>query len=435
MFKQKRIALLVAGLLLLAGCNGGSSADVSGDVSQGTTSQTTTTSEGGSKERVRLSVWGSSAEEPLYHKHAAEFQEKHPEINFSISYADVGEADAATNVLQDVSTAADVFFFADDQLPTMQAREVIAKLPKGYANKVKERDVASAAENASSAVDDELYAFPVTNDNGYMLIYNKAFLRETDVETLEGIMAKTTAEHQFVVDMGNGYYATSFIQYLCDITYNPITKLHTTNFNSAEAVDALQGVSNLLKPRVDNGFKSVDFNGAALDDLSDANGNKVIAAVTGVWNTELLKEKLGENLGAAKLPTFKSANGTTVQWGSFAGSKLVGVKSSSNNLGWALAFADYITDEAAQRYRFETNGWGPSNKNLLADEELLADHVTLKALAAQAPYAISQAKSVGSKFWDNAAIVGNFLLKGPASEESPQTLQATLDAFVDALTK
>ena len=34
------------------------------------------------------------------------------------------------------------------------------KLPKGYANKVKERDVASAAENASSAVDDELYAFP-----------------------------------------------------------------------------------------------------------------------------------------------------------------------------------------------------------------------------------------------------------------------------------
>lgn len=172
----------------------------------------------------------------------------------------------------------------------MQAREVIAKLPKGYANKVKERDVASAAENASSAVDDELYAFPVTNDNGYMLIYNKAFLTETDVETLEGIMAKTTAEHQFVVDMGNGYYATSFIQYLCDITYNPITKLHTTNFNSAEAVDALQGVSNLLKPRVDNGFKSVDFNGAALDDLSDANGNKVIAAVTGVWNTELLKK-------------------------------------------------------------------------------------------------------------------------------------------------
>ncbi|OQC10619.1 MAG: hypothetical protein BWX74_00539 [Tenericutes bacterium ADurb.Bin087] len=422
MFKHKRIALLVAGLLLLAGCGGGT--DSSG-----------TTTSGAGKERVRLSVWGAIKEKPLYEQHAREFQELYPNIDFSISYADVGEADAATNILQDVSTAADVFFFADDQLPTMQAREVIAKLPLGYANKVRARDAASACENASSAVDNELYAFPATNDNGYFLIYNKDYLTETDVETLEGIMEKTTAEHQLVVDMGNGYYATSFIQYISEITYNPITKKHTTNFNNEASVSALQAVSDILKPRVDNGFKSVDFNGAALDDLSDANGNKVIAAVTGVWNTELLKEKLGDKLGAAKLPTFKNTKGEDVQWGAFAGSKLVGVKSSSNKLGWALAFADYITDEAAQRTRFTTNGWGPSNKNLLADEELLADHVTLRALGAQAPYAISQAKSVGSLFWDNAAIVGNFLWKGPASAESPQTLQATLDAFVEALTQ
>ena len=101
---------------------------------------------------------------------------------------------------------------------------------------------------------------------------------------------------------------------------------------------------------------------------------------------------------------------------------------------WALAFADYITDEAAQRYRFQTNGWGPSNKNLLDDDELLAEHIMLKALRDQMPYAISQARSVGSRFWDNAAIVGKFLIEGPASPESPQTLKDTLDAFVLALT-
>lgn len=422
MFKHKRFALLAAGMLLLAGCNGG---QTSSGTSQGPAK----------KERVRLSVWGAAPEEKLYKKHAEEFAELHKDtIDFSISYGDVGEADAATNILQDVSTAADVFFFADDQLPQMQQREVIAKLPEAYANKVKERDAASAAENASSAVDNELYAFPATNDNGYLLIYNKKFLTEEDVQTLEGIMAKTSAEHQFVADLGNGYYATSFIQYICDITYNPITQVHETNFNSPEAVDALQGVSDLLMPRVDNGFKSVDFNGAALDDLSDENGNKVIAAVTGVWNADALLEKLGDDLGATKLPTFKSASGETVQWGSFAGSKLVGVKSSSKNLGWALAFADYITDEAAQRTRFIENGWGPSNRALQEDDELLKNHVTLKGLAEQAPYAISQAKSVGPRFWDNAAIVGDFLLKGPASAEAPQTLQATLDAFVTALT-
>ncbi|OQA78793.1 MAG: hypothetical protein BWY30_00466 [Tenericutes bacterium ADurb.Bin239] len=415
MFKHKRIVLLVAGLFLLAGCKDPSSQPTS-------------------KERVRLSVWGAIKEKPLYEKHAVEFQALYPDIDFSISYADVGEADAATHVLQDVSTAADVFFFADDQLPLMQSREVIAKLPERYANKVRARDIDTAVLNASSAVDEELYAFPATNDNGYVLIYNKDFLTETDVQTLEGIMAKTNADHELVIDMGNGYYATSFIQYISEIVYNPTTKLHTTNFNNQASLDALQGVSDILKPKVDKGFKSDNFNGVALDDLSDENGNKVIAAVTGVWNYDLLKEKIGDKLGAAKLPTYKNVKGETIQWGSFAGSKLVGVKSSSNKLLWALAFADYITDEAAQRYRFQTNGWGPSNKNLLDDDELLAEHIMLKALSDQMPYAISQARSVGSRFWDNAAIVGKFLIEGPASPESPQTLKDTLDAFVLALT-
>ena len=119
--------------------------------------------------------------------------------------------------------------------------------------------------------------------------------------------------------------------------------------------------------------------------------------------------------------------------GAFAGSKLVGVKSSTAQPAWALAFADFITDETAQAYRFAEIGKGPSNSIVSASEAVQANEA-LAALGAQAEFAIPQSKSVGSAFWDASAAVGNFVVNGPASEDAPQTIQAQLDAFVQAIT-
>lgn len=421
MFKHKKIALFLVGLFALAGCT----KPPVDSVPDGTTSQ--------EKSKVRLQVWGPLEEKEMYVQNAAAFQALYPNIEFKVDYGEVGEPDAAKNVLADTETSADVFLFPDDQLGKLVDKEVIASLPTALADKVKARDNASAVDAAT--MNDTMYGFPITADNGYFLVYNKDFLNEEDVKTLEGIMAKTTAEHQLVVDLGNAYYSTSFIQYISDISFDAITETHTTNFDSQDSVDAIEGVINILRHRKDNGFKSVDFNGAGLDDLLDINGNKAIAGVTGNWNILKLKEILGDRLGTAKLPTFKNSKGVDVQWGSFAGSKLVGVKASSQHLAVALAFADFMTDEAAQMRRYEANGWGPSNKAVAADEKLSGE-LGLIALAAQAPYAIPQGKSVGGKFWDNAAAVGNFILDGPADTEpgTPQTVQEVLTAFVSAIT-
>ncbi len=424
MFKHKHLALLLVGLFALAGCDKKPSSSGNTDPSDSTPT---------TKEKVRLQVWGPKEEEALYKKHAAEFQAMNPDIEFKVDYGDVGEGDASKNVLDDVSVAADVFLFADDQIAQMANKGVLAEIPVGYQNKIKARDAAAAIQAATYAGDDKMYAFPLSLDNGYFLIYNKKYFSETDVETLEGILAKTSEDHQFVVDMGNGYYATSFIQYISHISYDPISELHSTDFNSPESVDALEGVIDLLRPKKGNGFLSVDFNGDGLSGLSDLNDNKVIAGVTGHWNSEKITEILGEDFGAAKLPTYKSKSGKTIQWGSFAGSKLVGVKSSSLKKNYALAFADYITSEAAQRTRYEINGWGPTNSALI-ESGMLDDNPGLSALGAQAPYAIPQGKSVGGTFWDPAAVIGNFLLDGPTEGSSITTLQGALDNFVNVLT-
>lgn len=431
MFKHKRVALMLAGLFMIAGCTPAGSSSGTGNSNPDSTNTSNSTST--TKQRVRLQVWGPKQEQALYTKHAAEFQALNPQIEFKVDYGDVGEPDAAKNVLADVSTAADVFFYPDDQIAVMANKGVLAKLPAGYKNKIAARDTAPAVDAATFAGDDEMYGFPVSSDNGYYLAYNKKYFTDDDVKTLEGILAKVSASHQFALDMGNGYYSTSFIQYISDIAYDPVTELHTTNFNNQASHDALQAIANLIRPLKNVGFLSEDFNGAALDDLSDANNNAVIAGVTGHWNTNKLIEILGDDLGTAKLPTFKDVNGVDVQMGSFIGSKLVGVKSSSNNLAYAMAFADYITNEAAQIARFELNGWGPSNIEAQKDPGVAANP-GLSALAAQAPYAIPQGKSVGGLFWSNAGTLGTFLLDGP-TPTGPQTLQAALDEFVNAITQ
>jgi arabinogalactan oligomer/maltooligosaccharide transport system substrate-binding protein len=426
MFKHKKYAILAASVLVLAACGGGTSTTEDPSVSTpGSTPSSTPT-------RVRLQVWGpqKEGEKEVYEHLAAEFQKANPSIEFLMSYGDVGEADAATQALADVDTAADVFMFADDQLANLVGKGVLTELSDFYGDKVKERDLASAVDAATFG--DKLYGFPVAADNGYFLMYNNEFFEESDVLTLEAMFEKTDANHQIAIDMGNGYYALSPIMNVGDITYDPTEKVHATNFNETASVKAMEGFEELIQANLDTGFKAINVDDI-LADFGDAQGNKIVAAVSGMWNADNIQEELGTRFAATKLPSFTSKDGTSVQMGSFAGSKLVGVKSNAQNQAWALAFADFITSEAAQLYRFEQIGKGPSNIVVSASDAVDANP-GLAALGAQAAYAIPQSKSVGGSFWDPAAAVGNFVVNGPTEGSSVVTVQDQLDAFVAAVT-
>ncbi|NCA96404.1 MAG: extracellular solute-binding protein, partial [Methanomicrobia archaeon] len=238
--------------------------------------------------------------------------------------------------------------------------------------------------------------------------------------------------HQVVIDMGNGYYSMTGLLNYGELSYDPYARVHATDFNSQANVDALQGFIDIIQPKKDKGFKSVNADDI-LTDFSDANGNKVVAAVTGNWNVDNLKEELGDNFAAAKLPTYTSADSTVVQMGSFSGSKLVGVKSSSLVSAWALAFAEFVTNEASQLYRFEAIAKGPTNSVVYNSDAVVAEP-GLAALDDQALFSIPQGKSVGGSYWSPAGSVGNFIVNGPASVDGPQTIQEQLDAFVAAIT-
>ncbi|MDD4495565.1 MAG: extracellular solute-binding protein, partial [Eubacteriales bacterium] len=140
-------------------------------------------------------------------------------------------------------------------------------------------------------------------------------------------------------------------------------------------------------------------------------------------NATAISEKLGENYGAAKLPTF-DLGGTQTQMSSFAGFKLVGVNSQTASPVAAMELAEWLTNEENQIKRFETRQMGPANINA-ANSEAVKANVALAALAEQNQYAVAQNDVLGT-YWDPAKAFGVAM----ESKDYVKTVKELLDAMV-----
>mgnify|MGYP002572763828 CR=1 FL=1 len=159
--------------------------------------------------------------------------------------------------------------------------------------------------------------------------------------------------------------------------------------------------------------------------LQGGMGDAICAGISGTWVAAAMKEKLGDNYAAAKLPTF-TVDGEQVQMGSFLGCKILGVNTQTQHPVEAMELAEYLTSEDAQIRRYEVRGYGPSNLNAAASEEVSAD-VALSALAAQSEFGVSQ--HVLGTFWTPAEAFGAEL-----EAHSEADLQTLLDQFVSQVT-
>jgi len=203
-----------------------------------------------------------------------------------------------------------------------------------------------------------LLGYPMTADNGYFLFYDKSVLTEEDVKTLDGILAAAEkAGKQFNFDVANGWYLASFfLGNGCTITLDENGK-QVCDFNNEKGVEAAKAVAALCAhPAFLPGDQNI---------LTGTIGDTVCAGVCGTWVADAIKERLGDNYAAAKLPTF-TVNGEQVQMGSFGGCKILGVNTQSAYPVEAMNLAEFLTSEESQLRRFEARGYGPSNINSLA---------------------------------------------------------------------
>lgn len=359
--------------------------------------------EGTDSNPVTLKVWAPDAAVSLVKEQIEAFKKAYPNKKFKeITVVAQGENDAATNMLNDATTAADVFSFPSDQLNKLVDAGVISQV--AFKDAVTE---ANAEETVTAGtLNDTLYAYPETNDNGYYLVYDKSVVSDEQAQTLEGILeACKKAGKKFIMDAGNGYYACTFA-FTAGVKIDGLEEDGITQkfakYDEDDAVKTLQTFAQLIKDYKGT-FQSLEVANIA----SGFSSGKCGAGIDGSWDTASNQKALGDNFGAAKLPTI-NVDGTDKQLISMFGYKYIGVNGSSKFPATAQILAYYLAGEECQLQRAEKLGWGPSNKKV-QENEVVTGSPVLKAIGEQAKNACVQV-NVASTFWDPMANLGNKLI-------------------------
>ena len=371
-------------------------------------------------EKVKLVVWGAEEDKELMSQIIQSFQEKYRgQADFQISFQVQGESQCKDVLLADLEHGGDVFTFADDQLNALAAAGALDPIENG--EEIKSRNLASATEAAT--VNNQLYAYPLTADNGYFLYYNKKYITEKQVKTLDGILnAAASKDKLFAMDWSSAWYVYSFFGHTglkVGLSDDGITNYCTWN-QKGGSIRGVDVARSMLRIGKHSGFASYTDEKF----LKEVKNGSVIAGVSGVWNSVAIKEAWGKNAGAAKLPTYL-CNGRQIQMASFSGCKLIGVNAYSKYPEWASRLADWITNEENQRLRFEMRGQGPSNITVANSAEI-SQSPAMSALFKQSKY--SQLQRVGGNFWDP---VSKFAGSMAAGNPSGQSLQKQLDEMAE----
>ncbi len=428
--KKKLLSVLLATSMVvsLAACGGSKDAGTSADDSSVAPATEAADADAATSEdaianliaatdgTVDIQLWCSELEsyQTVMKELTDKFQEQYPDVDFNITIGAVSEQDAKDKVLEDIDAAADVFVFADDQVNELVNAGALQEIAATYTYDPKETN--SEGTVAAATVDGKLYAYPLTASNGYFLYYNSNVFSEEDVASWEALTAKAEEVGTKVgMSIADGWYVYGFFAGAgCDLTMNEDNS-NTCDWNNATGLAVAESIENIASSPA---FVNV-VNEDAITMLKDGT---LDAYVSGTWNAGSFEEQYGDGYAACKLPTF-DVNGTATQMGSYAGYKFVGVNSHSENVGWSMLLAEYLTNEESQLAVGQATAEGPAN--IAAASQI--DSPALAALAAQAEFADQQL--VGNNYWDPAKALGQNLVDGATD------LQKVLDDAVAGITQ
>ena len=286
------------------------------------------------------------------------------------------------------------------------------------------------AESVTATVtqDGKIYGIPFTH-NTFFMYYDKTLLDENDIKTLEGIMAKETADdvYNFYFESAGGwklgcyYYGAGCSVFGADgsdlaagVDWNNATGLAVTNYlidlinNPKCAYDGEITVTELIE------------------------SHRLGAWFGGTWEYENFHSILGDDLGMAIIPTF-NPDGTDYQLLSFYGSKAIGVNAQSKNMAAAVQFAAFIGNEENQLLRYELSQQAPANIKAGENEKVMADPLMAVLVEESNKASVAQPSSsvFSSRYWTNAGAIPTEIRSGIITKDNAQE---RLDTFVQAMT-
>ncbi|MBR5248247.1 MAG: extracellular solute-binding protein [Lachnospiraceae bacterium] len=379
-------------------------------------------------ESIHLKVWcpANQVETGIMEQQQKAFAEAHPDWNITWTTEIVGEDKAKENVLRDVEAAGDVYFFTSDQLVELVDAGAVARLGGETERMVNETIDPFAVSTAKK--DDALYGIPFTHNTFYMY-YDKTLLDENDIQSIESIMAKETADnvYNFYFESAGGWklgawYYGAGLNVFGPKGDDPAAGVDWNN-------DTGVAVTNYLIDLINNPKCAYDSEITVTDLIPD---HRLAAWFDGSWNDQIYEKILGENLGRAVIPTY-NLNGEQVRLKGFYGSKCIGVNPHSKNMEAAVAFAAFLGNEENQMLRYEKSGQIPANVNAAASEAVQADPLTTVILSEVEIASVVQPASslFGSRYWTYANTIPTEIRSGVLNKDN---VQAKMDTFVSQMT-
>lgn len=427
--KKKLLAVLLTAAMAAAAMTGcGGQGASSGNASGSSTSGGAAANGGGTTD-VTLKVYcpQNQVDTGIMAQQQEAFAAEHPEYNITWETEIVGEDKCQEAVLKDVGEAADVFMFASDQLPSLVEAGAIARLGGNTEAMVKETNAESVV--ATVTVDDAIYGIPFTH-NTFFMFYDKTILDESDIVSLEKIMAKQTADnvYNFYFESAGGWKLGAYYYGAGLSVFGPDGNDLSAgvDWNNETGV----AVTNYLIDLINNPKCAYDGE-ISVSEL--AGDHRIGAWFDGSWNYDLYKGILGDDLGMAVIPTF-NPDGTDHQLLGFYGSKCIGVNAKSQNMAAAVAFATFLGNEENQVLRYELSAQIPANMNASESEAVKADPLAAILIKESNEASVAQpANSVFSaRYWTYANTIPTEIRSGEITKDN---VQQKLDTFVKAMTE
>ena len=370
---------------------------------------------------VTLKVWAPEVdqrdENSWLNVMLPKFEEAHPEYNITWDLGVCGEGDAATLVKNDPAAAADVFFYANDQLGTLLEAGALSKLGGSYLETV-QANYPQIHVDLVTYTDGGVYGFP-TAPNTWFMWYNKEVFTEEDITNIGTMLEKGVVSFP----MDNSWYTGSFFFGAGGTVFGTtgIDAAAGIDFSSDACVEAAKYMVELAKnPNFVN-----DVDGAGVTGMKDGT---IHAMFSGDWDEPALRESLGDKLGCAVLPKF-TANGTDYQMKSFAGNKAVGVNPNAKNPKAAMELAAFLTSPEALLSRYELSGYTPAASACVEADVIKANPTVVVLNDQMANCAIVQPVIAEmNSYWDPVKNFGLNILNGTiTADNAKEMIDATME--------
>lgn len=382
--------------------------------------------------KMTLKVWGPQEDQAPregYEKgilaHFAEkFNAEHPEWDITFEYGVVGEDVAKDEVTKDLEKAADVFMFANDQIPFLVDSGALAKIGGKNLDAIKEMNSESIVNTVTYK--DGVYGVPFAY-NGWFMYYDKSKFTEEEVKDLDVMLAKDLGEGvtNVMFPLGNSWFMPAFFYGVGGTMFGPNGTDGTkgADFNDEKGLAVANYLIDLvaMKGKFDN-----KANEEAGKEIAAFSEGKLGAYFSGSWDRENIEKALGENFACAQLPNFKAGEfqGTMK---SFAGSKAIGVNPTSKNMAAAVALAVYLGSPEAQVIRYQARQVVPLDSTGLNDVMLTAITNTVNNTSVAQPLV-----SEMSNWWSPAEAFGKSIVAGETNKDN---VKEKLDNFINNVNK